>query len=222
MCKSCLEPPAPLSAEYFCVSCNTPFENDFPLDDEGRCGLCRAGLRGFDAAYSFASYDGRLRELVHLFKYGRMKPLARPLGRMMTAALPRDRHFDLIAPMPLHWLRRWQRGFNQSELLAREISRRTGLPLVAGVRRKRRTEAQAGLSNTKRRQNVTGAFEGIRRRVADRRVLLIDDVMTTGATAAACALALKRAGAKRVELLTLARADRRLSSPATVSSLEAF
>lgn len=181
------------------------------MDEDGRCRLCRAGLRGFDAAYSFAAYGDRIRELIHLLKYAGMKPLSGPLGAMIMAALPRDTRIDLIAPMPLHWIRRWQRGFNQAALLAREISRRTGIPVApAAVRRTRHTEAQAGLSNARRRGNVSGAFRASRRIVAGKRVLLVDDVMTTGATATACALAIKRAGAQRVELITLARADRRL------------
>ncbi len=193
------------------MSCRTPFENRYPLNENGECRLCRAGLRGFDAAYSFTAYEGNIRELIHLLKYGRMKPLAGPLGAMMMAALPRGLRIDLIAPMPLHWLRRWQRGFNQSALLAGEISRRTGIPVSRlAVRRTRRTAAQAGLSNAKRRDNVAGAFRASRRVVEGRRVLLVDDVMTTGATATACALAIKRSGAQRVELITLARADRRL------------
>ncbi len=199
-------------AEYFCVDCNTPFINAFPLDENGRCGLCRRGMTGFDAAFSFGEYDGPLRKLIHLFKYSRMKPLARPLGKLLASALPRDKKFDLVVPMPLHWTRAWQRGFNQSELLGKIIAKRTGTPLVAAVRRKRRTPAQAGLTNAQRRTNVAGAFVWNKRfSVKDRHVLLVDDVLTTGATVSACAAVLKRAGAKRVTVLTLARVDRRKS-----------
>jgi ComF family protein len=200
-----------MMAEYFCVSCRTPFQNRFPLDERGQCRLCRAGARGFDAAYCFGAYEGALRELIHLFKYSRMKPLAKTLAAHLASALPRDRAFDLVVPVPLHWRRQWQRGFNQSELLARRTARRCGIPMVNAVRRRRSTAAQAGLSNSRRRENVAGAFRVKRpRAVEGRRVLLIDDVMTTGATAAACSLALKRAGAKSVVLLALARVDRRL------------
>jgi len=177
-------------------------------------------MRGFDAAYCFGTYEGTLRQLIHLFKYSRMKPLAKPLAEYLAAALPRDQRFDIVVPMPLHWRRRWQRGFNQSELLARVTARRSGIPMVNAVRRVRATESQAGLSNAQRRDNVSGAFrvkDG--GRVQGLRVLLIDDVMTTGATAAACAQALKRAGAKSVALLALARVDRRLAEvPAGESS----
>lgn len=208
-------------AEYFCVSCRTPFQNRFPLDEDGRCRLCRTSARGFDAAYCFGAYEGALRELIHLLKYGRMKPLAKTLAGHLASALPRNQVFDLVVPMPLHWRRQWQRGFNQSELLARRTAQRCGIPMVNAVRRNRATASQAGLSNSRRRQNVAGAFRVKRTRAVEgRRVLLIDDVMTTGATAAACALALKHAGAKSVVLLALARVDRRLFEPANQVSRE--
>jgi ComF family protein len=211
VCRRCLKTPEPLSAEFFCVTCRTPFQNAFPLDSHGRCALCRSGLRGFDAAYCFGSYEGVLRELIHLYKYGRIKTLAKPLGDLLAQALPRDERFDAIVPVPLHWRRQWQRGFNQSELLARGTARRSGVPAVNALRRKKSTATQAGLSNTGRRRNVTGAFDCKRTSLVEgRRILLIDDVMTTGSTAASCALALKRAGAGRVALLTVARVDRRM------------
>lgn len=219
VCPPCLHGPEPLAAEFFCVSCRTPFRNRFPLDDHGRCALCRAGLRAFDAAYCFGAYEGVLRELIHLFKYQRMRPLAGPLAGFLAAALPRDERFDVVVPVPLHWRRRWQRGFNQSELLARLTARRCGIPVRRAVRRARPTTAQAGLSSARRRLNVAGAFRPLPRAgVEGLRVLLIDDVMTTGATASSCAAALKRAGAKSVALLALARVDRRFGAAALSQS----
>ncbi len=219
VCRACLGEPAPLEAEYFCVCCRTPFLNRFPLDELGRCSLCRLGLNGFDAAYTFGSYEGALRELIHLLKYGRIATLAAPLGRLLIEALPRRERFDAIAPVPLHWWRRWRRGFNQSELLAREIGRATGLPVRHPLRRRRATLAQTGLTNARRRTNVAGAFQVPgRERVRGLRILLIDDVLTTGATASACAGALKRAGASYVSVLTVARADRRMWSPALAAA----
>lgn len=210
MCASCLAKVQPLDAEFFCVQCRAPFLSAAPLDEQGRCALCRLGVHGFDAAYSYGFYEGELRELIHLFKYGRIETLAGPLGRLLALALPRDREFDVIVPMPLHWRKRWQRGFNQSQLLAREIARRTGIPLSKALRRVRFTAAQAGLTNAKRRRNVSGAFRARKTgALPGGRVLLIDDVMTTGSTAASGARALKLAGARQVTLLTVARADRR-------------
>lgn len=214
VCASCLCHVEPLSAEYFCASCRTPFQNPFPLDDQGLCALCRNGLRGFDAAYCFGAYEGVLRELIHIYKYGRVRTLARPLGGLLVRALARDEQYDLVTAVPLHWRRRWQRGFNQAGLLAREVARHSGIPFARALRRVRSTRAQAGLSNTARRSNMVSAFacrRGMRNgRLRGRRVLLIDDVMTTGSTAAACARALKSAGAARVALLTVARVDRRM------------
>jgi len=117
--------------------------------------------------------------------------------------------------MPLHWRKRWQRGFNQAELLAWEIARRWNAPVKHALRRRRAGKPQAGLTNAQRRSNVAGVF-ALNRRFFDRRkplegkrVLLVDDVFTTGATASACARVLKRAGAVHVTLLALARTDRR-------------
>ncbi len=185
-----------------------PFINRFPLDESGRCALCRLGVSGFDEVFTYGSYEGSLRKLIHVFKYERVQPLSKPFGRLLAQALPRERTFDVIVPMPLHWRRRWSRGFNQSALLAREISRRWNVPVKNAVRRWRATAPQAGLTNAKRRANVRGVFKP-KIRLDGMRVLLVDDVLTTGATAAACARALKRAGASRVSLLALARTDRR-------------
>jgi len=197
-------------AEFYCVSCRTPFLNRAPLDESGRCALCRLDLNGFDQVYSFGAYEGVLRKLIHVFKFGGVRTLQRPLGALMAQALPRELSFDAVVPMPLHWRRRWQRGFNQSELLAREIARKWSVPVRALVRRKRATAPQAGLTSAQRRKNVQGAF-GVKKgmRLKGMRLLLIDDVLTTGATASACARALKRAGAAQVTFLALARRDRR-------------
>jgi ComF family protein len=170
-------------------------------------------LRGFDNAVCFGFYDGSLRRLIHLFKYAGMKPLARTLAGYLERALSIDDRFDAVVAVPLHWRKKWARGFNQAELLARFIARHRGIPLVNALRRKRSTGVQAGLAMAGRRRNVAGAFTA--RLSADlkgKRILLIDDVMTTGATASACASALKRAGAASVSLATLARVDRRWRS----------
>jgi len=220
VCLYCLKQPQALDAEFFCRTCRTPFLNRYPLDETGQCSLCRLGLNGFDDVYSAGAYEGNLRKLIHLFKFEGVRPLARPLGNFLAQVLPREQRFDAIVPMPLHWRRRWQRGFNQSELLAREISRRWNVPLRSPVRRKKATVPQAGLTSAQRRKNVQGAFEVKRGpRLDGLSILLIDDVLTTGATASACARALKRGGAARVSLLTLARRDRRGGMDVQTNSL---
>jgi ComF family protein len=143
-----------------------------------------------------------------------MKPLAGTLAGYMELALSVDVSFDAVVPVPLHWRKQWDRGFNQSELLARHIARRRGIPVLDALRRKRATAVQAELASAGRKRNVAGAFllrAGAKTQaaLAGRTLLLIDDVMTTGATASACASVLKRGGAKSVSLLTLARVDRR-------------
>ena len=217
VCERCLRQPEPLYAEFYCRTCRTPFLNPHPLDETGQCAACRLGLNGFDEVYSFGAFDGTLRQLIHLFKFQGIKPLVRPLGEYLARTLPREQRFDAIVPMPLHWRRRWQRGFNQSELLAREIARRWNAPLLRAARRKRATTPQAGLTSAQRRLNVRGACEATRR-LDGLHVLLVDDVMTTGATAGACASALKKAGAAHVSLLALARRDRRAGVEAFTDS----
>ncbi len=213
VCEACLTAPVPLEAEHFCTVCRTPFLNPWPLDEQGVCTACRAGLRGFDRASSFGFYEGSLRSLIHLFKYSGMKPLAPCLGRFLERAIPVDEAYDLVVPVPLHWRRKWQRGFNQAELLARHLARRRQLPMMNALRRRKAAGVQATLTVAARRRNVAGAFSAVSSAdLTGKRVLLIDDVMTTGATAAACAAALKRGGAKSVSLLTLARVDRRQST----------
>lgn len=210
VCSQCLSSPVPLETEYFCAVCHAPFANGFPLDEHGVCRACREGLLNFDRAASFGFYEGTLRQLIHLYKYGGMKPLARPLARFLERAIPVDQRFDLVMAVPLHWRKRWKRGFNQAELLARHVAKRRGVPLSDALCRKRATSVQASLAMAGRRRNVAGAF-AVRSKdaVAGKRILLIDDVMTTGATASACASVLKRAGALSVSLVTLARVDRR-------------
>jgi ComF family protein len=172
--------------------------------------LGRYGLRGFDAAYSFGPYEGVLREWIHLYKYRRVKTMRQPLRESLAAALPREEHFAGVVPVPLHW-RRGQRGFNQSELLARGTGKQCGIPILPALRRNRYPAAQAGLSNTGRRMNVATPF-AVRRgqALAGKRLVLVDDGLTTGSTAGACVRVLRRAGAASVVLLTMARADRRI------------
>jgi ComF family protein len=181
------------------------------------CGSCRQGEQEFDVARSYGFYAGNLRKAILQLKFHGREYLGNRLGALLARAweaLP-EPDSAIVAPVPLHPSRRRQRGFNQAELLARGLVRRLrkeerfhGLQLVAGsLRRIRATLPQIGLSVSARRENVSGVFSVTRpEQVRNRTVVLIDDVMTTGATLSACAAALKRAGASRVLALSLARA----------------
>ncbi len=164
----------------------------------------------FDAAYSFGSFEDSLQQFIHLFKYGKVESLADPLSRLLLRALPREGNFDLVMAMPMHWRKQWERGFNQAELLGIPVAKRFGLKLAANLRRRRYTKSQAGLDEQERQENLKGSFS-VRRpeQIAGKRILLVDDVFTTGATLRAAAEALKGAGAAHVSVLTLARVDRR-------------
>ncbi len=184
----------------------------YPLDEYDLCTVCRQSLTRFDAVYSYGSYEGPLQKLIQTFKYGKVETLAQPLSRMLIRAIPLDQTFDGVIAMPMHWRKKWERGFNQAELLARPVAKRYGLKLSKHLRRTRYTKSQAGLTEAQRQENLSGSFV-VRNAeaVAGKHILLIDDVFTTGATLRAAASALKTAGAARVSALTLARVDRRES-----------
>ncbi|HEY3679583.1 MAG TPA: ComF family protein [Bradyrhizobium sp.] len=164
----------------------------------------------YQRARAAVRYDDVARTLVHALKYQDRTDLAPAMGRWMARAGHEllDRA-DALIPVPLHWRRGWSRRYNQSGALARVIERQSGVKLVSEtLRRVRPTEQQIGLSRTERASNVQGAFKVDTDRKADiagRRVILIDDVLTSGATADACARALLRAKAAQVDVLVFAR-----------------
>ncbi len=176
------------------------------------CGRCRRGLSPFARAASLGPYDGSLRVIIHELKYrGRRRAAAQLAHRLDREPRVRDvlGGADVLVPVPLHPRRRRERGFNQAELLAVELGRRAAVPVSSGTLvRRTDTASQAGLTAARRRANVAGAFAVRHRsRVAGRVIVLIDDVYTTGATARACARALRAAGAAEVRLVTVARVD---------------
>jgi ComF family protein len=155
-------------------------------------------------------FQGPVREAVHALKYNHLSALAQPMAAPMATCQEADAFsVDIVVPVPLFGRRQRVRGYNQSALLAREVARLRGLPVVeSGLKRRRDTPPQArSLDAEARRRNVAGAFIGERRWVEGRRVLLIDDVTTTGATLDACAQALRQADAASVWALTFARED---------------
>lgn len=163
----------------------------------------------YDRARSVAHFSGAMRTLVHQFKYADRHDARALFGRwLVEASLDLQPGIDVIVPVPLSRLRLLTRRFNQAAILAGELSVRTGLPMHPHLlKRARFTSTQVGLTGAQRRRNVAGAFKVPARRVASvrgRNVLLVDDVITTGATVEACARALKRAGAARVDVVALA------------------
>jgi len=194
----------------WCPSCGLPFQ--IPSQDEGHlCGACSLQTPPFSGARSFGYYAAQLSRLVQAFKFERRRNLARPLAALLAAACLETwgrEDFELAVPVPLHPRRRRERGFNQSVLLAAALQEQLMLPYSeAPLGRTRDTLPQVGLSDAQRYRNLRSAFRcdqpGL---IRGKRVLLIDDVMTTGATAASATEALLAAGARSVSVLTVARA----------------
>jgi len=185
-----------------CGTCGIPLQ----ATDADTCAVCLAKPPRIARTRSAVAYDDISRSLAIRLKYGRKVAVAKTMARYMAPLVATDGE-RLLVPVPLHRSRLWWRGFNQSALVAAELARRLGLradPLL--LTRTRRTPPLKGMSALQRRKAVAGAFQ-VRDRaaVAGKTIVLVDDVLTTGSTAEACARALKRAGAARVELVSWAR-----------------
>ena len=221
VCGACLSAVRPLSGS-FCGICGEALFSPAFLDrGEAVCGLCQRMRPTFEKAAAYGSYAGGLRDLIHLLKYQQVRPTANVLGRMLAEAVT-DLEKEIpagvvmVVPVPLHARKRSQRGFNQAEVIARaalkQFARRLSdrpdrLKLLTGVLvRRRETGSQIGLTRHQRRENLRGAF-GVTDagQISNRHVLLVDDVFTTGTTASECARVLRRAGAARVWVATVAR-----------------
>jgi ComF family protein len=203
-------------AGALCSICGERLAGPYGLFAEGeiRCTLCRRLEPPYVKAAAYGSYESGLRELIHLLKYDGVRPAANVLGRMLADAMvPLQPLFAadpvLFVPVPLHTHKRRQRGFNQAELIARSALklqpfRRFELKPI--LDRTRETQSQIGLSRHDRRENLRGAFAVTAPEVIrGREVLLVDDVFTTGTTVSECALVLRRAGAAKVYVATVAR-----------------
>jgi ComF family protein len=215
-----------------CVRCGDDLDAPEQDGPGTLCRACRLAPPAFERAVAYAFYQDPMRAVIHALKYELMHPAARRMGRMLAQAIaqlaaeaPAEM---LVVPIPLHRSRQAERGFNQARLLAAHALKalRTSCPqwrltlAPAALMRLRATESQASLTTRERRLNVRGAFSvSDPSLVRDRHILLIDDILTTGATARAAALALKRAGAATVWVATLARARRVYRGPvASVSN----
>jgi ComF family protein len=191
-----------------CDGCGSPFE--FDPGPGVRCAACMARPRAFDRARAACLYDEASRDLILKLKHADRTDLAGLMARWLSrSARPLLADVDVVVPVPLHRWRLLRRRYNQAAEIARPLARGQGLPFLPdALERVRDTAIQGGKSATGRRRNVAGAFavrETMRDRLAGRRVLLVDDVLTTGATAQACARALKAAGAAAVHLAVIAK-----------------
>jgi ComF family protein len=212
-CGSCRQGLLKQSAQAIASACPRcalpvgPFANV-----SGGCAICRDRALGFDMALAFGPYEGDLRELCLQLKHERNAWLAPWLSKLFVEArgaaicnLPQD---AWVVPIPLHWSRRWQRGYNQADALAHGLARQLNLSVRQPLRRLIATERLAQKGRTERANVMKGAFRARpSRQLAGRTVLLIDDILTTGATCGDAARALKRAGAIKVIVIVIARAE---------------
>ena len=222
VCSTCLESIEPISGGR-CLLCG---ERLFSGLAQSLCGECLTERPPFAKASAYGSYEAGLRELIHLLKYDAVRPAAEVLGRMLAEAVTDlapdfDRESPLVVPVPLHANKLRQRGFNQAELIARTMAKQKVLGLSLKMApelliRKRATESQVGYTRQQRIANLRGAFRADSA-VAGHDILLVDDVFTTGTTVSECARVLRRAGAERVWVATVARV---LKSEVTFARLE--
>jgi ComF family protein len=208
-CADCFRALTPITAP-FCRICGVPFLHRGQAGADGLCPGCLERRPAFAAARAALRYDEGARRLILPFKHGDRTELAGPIAaRMATAGAALLERADLLAPVPLHWRRLVARRYNQAALLGRRLARISGKPFLPDLlRRSRATPALGERGAAERAAVLDGAF-ALRRagdaRIAGRRVLLVDDVMTSGATAEACARVLLEAGAAAVEVLAAAR-----------------
>jgi ComF family protein len=218
VCDECLSAMHPISGGL-CAICGERLTGLYALAEnqsQTRCELCRRAEPPYSKATAYGSYESGLRELIHLLKYEQIRPAANVLGRMLAEAIADleplfGDNLPLVVPVPLHSRKLRQRGFNQSELIARAAVKLRPAECRMQLRsevlqRCRETRSQIGLSRHQRRENMRGAFAVAKaEEIAGREVLLVDDVLTTGTTASECARVLRRAGASKVFVATVAR-----------------
>lgn len=207
LCWDCLADAVYIS-DPMCSRCGDPVEG--VVEHVFECGWCRRTHPAFDAARSALRFRGAIRHTMHHFKYNRATHLSRDLGALLAGCVSAHfgaEPFDVITCVPLYSSKARERTYNQSQLLARDLGQRLGLPVVGNaLKRVRFTRTQTRLNADERKQNVRGAFQAAMPGWIDgRRWLLVDDVMTTGATVDECARVLKDHGAVSVTVVTVAR-----------------
>ncbi len=190
-----------------CNKCGGPFQTE--EGEDHICGQCIKNKPFFDRARSIGKYDGTLRKAIHGFKYNKKSLLSKPLSQILAEAgreiLDTER-YDTIIPVPMHVKRLRQRGFNQALVLAKKAGKAWGIRVdTRSLERKTWAPPQTMLSRKKRHKNIKGTFNCRPEKIRNRNLLLIDDVYTSGSTVSECAKILKKSGALKVDVLTLAR-----------------
>ena len=193
-----------------CAACALPFA--YEQDGGAVCATCLADPPVHDGIRAAVAYDDMSRQIILRLKYGGKIGLAKLVARQLLRHLPDDRRGIIVTPVPLHWTRLWSRSFNQSALIAQELARLGGLEYRADLLlRTRRTPSMRGLSAKQRRKTVAKALvanPAQLKSIVRARIILVDDVLTTGATSDSCIKALKKSGAQWVQLFCWARALR--------------
>lgn len=209
-CEACWSDLSPIHGPL-CPSCGRPFGSPEALSasPEHACRSCRMEPPHFDQAIAAGTFEGQLREAIHLLKYRPARALGSPLAKWMSDQVRLVHPLDVVMPVPLHPKRLRQRGFNQAVLLGQGVAERFGLLFsFDNLTRVRHTRPQVELTGRERTENVRNAFDIAQpARIEGKRVLLVDDVFTTGATLNECSRVLKQAGARSVTAFTLARAS---------------
>lgn len=207
ICEDCLEQ-IKESEVRRCARCGFELGPGIASSSKG-CPECENISLRFKKSFFVSDNKGPLKNLIHQFKYHKHVCLTKPLGDLLTGLLQQDiiPEIDVVVPVPLHWKKKQERGFNQSELLAKKLCWKLSLPVsINNLHRVKNTLSQTQLSRLQRQKNISGAFKVKKPDIFFKKnVLLVDDVLTTGMTASECARNLKNAGANEVYLLALAR-----------------
>jgi ComF family protein len=189
-----------------CAICGLPTVSEYT----GLCAECVAKTPPFSKITCYGIYEGALKESIHLLKFNGIKRLAKPLGALLPELVKDE--FDAVVPVPLHIKRLREREFNQSALLGHYLSKACNKPLLHDTLIKNHeTSLQTAVSGKERRRNLRVAFS-VKKNISGMRLLLVDDVITTGATVRECASTLSRAGAEEIKVVALARSMPRINT----------
>ncbi len=199
LCATCLEK-MPFVGEHICLNCGVTIDNEADY-----CIRCQNETHSFKLNRSPLIYDGVAKDIVYQLKFGKKKYIARTLGAFMSDTYIKNRmDAEIIVFVPMSASETKARGFNQAELIAYDIGKRLNIPVLPALEKIKDTSAQKELGGKERRENIKGAFACVYNQVKDRKILLVDDIFTTGATAEECAKTLLKAKARDVSVLTAA------------------